>query len=82
MTNSLRTILIALVAVFLTLGCSSGGGSSTQDDAETLCDEQCDVQEAAAIERCENTYVVCIDDDAGDDEDCKAAALLTCGLEG
>ena len=66
-----KVFLIALLmGTFALIGCGGSG------DASSVCDA-CDVSSLKGA--CENTYNICIQEDAGSSEDCKVAALLVCG---
>jgi hypothetical protein len=77
-------VLVASVSLSLAIGCGDddggGGGSDTDDDAATICDDHCDARETAAIERCEEVYIDCIEVDDGVGEECEVLALASCGL--
>jgi hypothetical protein len=84
--RSLRKALVlaGVVAPLTLLGCgdsgSSGGGNG---DAGSVCSE-CDVQNAAAIQACQEFYNqefynVCLIEDAGSPEDCAVGARQRCG---
>ena len=72
-----RSFLVALtISAFSVLGCGDSGSS---DDAGSVCSE-CDVQNAAAIEACQEFYNLCRTDDAGTPDDCAVGARQRCGL--
>lgn len=79
--RSLRKTLVlaGVIAPLTLLGCgdsgSSGGGNG---DAGSVCSE-CDVQNAAAIQACQEFYNVCLTEDAGSPEDCAVGARQRCG---
>jgi hypothetical protein len=79
--RSVRTALVlaGVVAPLTLFGCGdSGSGGGGGEDAGSVCSE-CDVQNAAAIQACQEFYNLCLTEDGGSPEDCAVGARQRCG---
>lgn len=65
-------LIVLMTSAFAVVGCGDSGQS-----ASDVCDA-CNVQ--AKRGDCERVYNLCIEDDAGSQEDCVAAGLASCAI--